>query len=766
MVNQVVGLEFVVSGDNEALSAIGRVDQAQSSLGARLVKGAAIAQRYEAQHRKIDRAFNTGAISLKQHGAASNYLTKKIEEAYRGNIQLEGSMNRISAASTRSAGSLVASANAMNQFGVKSAYAGRNANRFGLYTQQVGYQVGDFFVQVQSGTDALVAFGQQGTQLAGLLPGIAGAILAIGLSLGTALLRARMESEGLSFDFQQMKDDLANSVAPLSPMFGVISDSLSYMGDVVSNVGQMFLDNLGRVVAVATAAAILFSGKLVAGIVAARFATFSLAGALTVLRGALIRTGIGAIIVGFGELIYRFNLLVKGAGSFGNAMSLLRNLVVEVVGRISDAFHSMQARTRQVWEKIKEFAIKSLVSVVDGAVGMANNVLNTFQGLVAAIKVVWGVLPSALGDVFYQAINGIIRIASDGVTKMVSGLNKFLDLLTAAREIISGGPVDEWTIDPFGGFEGITNPYAGAAANVGADAAAAFNAAFENDLLSSPDMSALRDAASRAASTAELAGTLAGAFEQSALRPLASWEAIADAIRQADEAGRSIDISKWFSGASTEDSGSGASGTARSATEVLTELQERVQSISNTIESSMTDAFMSMVDGTKSATNAFRDMARTIISELYKVLVVQRLVGSFDAKTGTGSGIVGFLSSAITGGFNANGNAFSGGNVIPFANGGVVGSPTTFPMAGGRTGLMGEAGPEAIMPLKRGSDGKLGVVAQGGGNVTVVQNFNIAANGDESVKRIVRAETPRMAEAAKAAVLDSKRRGGAYGRSF
>ena len=50
---------------------------------------------------------------------------------------------------------------------------------------------------------------------------------------------------------------------------------------------------------------------------------------------------------------------------------------------------------------------------------------------------------------------------------------------------------------------------------------------------------------------------------------------------------------------------------------------------------------------------------------------------------------------------------------MPFANGGIVNSPVLFPLRGG-TGLMGEAGPEAIMPLARGSDGKLGV--RGGGH--------------------------------------------------
>ncbi len=71
-------------------------------------------------------------------------------------------------------------------------------------------------------------------------------------------------------------------------------------------------------------------------------------------------------------------------------------------------------------------------------------------------------------------------------------------------------------------------------------------------------------------------------------------------------------------------------------------------------------------------------------------------------------------ANPITGGLWANGGAFSGGNVIPFATGDVFSKPVGFPMAGGRMGVMGEAGPEAIMPLKRGRDGRLGVAASGG----------------------------------------------------
>lgn len=82
--------------------------------------------------------------------------------------------------------------------------------------------------------------------------------------------------------------------------------------------------------------------------------------------------------------------------------------------------------------------------------------------------------------------------------------------------------------------------------------------------------------------------------------------------------------------------------------------------------------------------------------------------------------------SNLLGGFMPfeKGGAFSSGRVTAFAKGGVVSSPTQFAMRGG-AGLMGEAGPEAIMPLARGADGRLGVAAQGGGGraVTVVMNI-------------------------------------------
>ncbi|MGJ0392000.1 MAG: phage tail tape measure protein [Methylocystis sp.] len=97
-------------------------------------------------------------------------------------------------------------------------------------------------------------------------------------------------------------------------------------------------------------------------------------------------------------------------------------------------------------------------------------------------------------------------------------------------------------------------------------------------------------------------------------------------------------------------------------------------------------------------------------------------------------------TSALTNGLISNlsglfGNAFGAGQQItPFAEGGVIASPAYF-ANGSSTGLMGERGAEAVMPLARGSDGRLGVVTQGGDARPVSVTVNIAAQDIESFRR-------------------------------
>ena len=107
------------------------------------------------------------------------------------------------------------------------------------------------------------------------------------------------------------------------------------------------------------------------------------------------------------------------------------------------------------------------------------------------------------------------------------------------------------------------------------------------------------------------------------------------------------------------------------------------------------------------------------------------------------SGLVGSLFSGLSGSAFARGGTL-GPMVTPFAQGGVVATPSYFPMRGG-LGLMGEAGPEAILPLARGPDGKLGVRAGGGGGTSVV--FNVTTRDAESFRRAEAELTAMLARA-------------------
>ncbi|GAB5376182.1 MAG: phage tail tape measure protein [Acuticoccus sp.] len=90
---------------------------------------------------------------------------------------------------------------------------------------------------------------------------------------------------------------------------------------------------------------------------------------------------------------------------------------------------------------------------------------------------------------------------------------------------------------------------------------------------------------------------------------------------------------------------------------------------------------------------------------------------------------------------------FGGTKAVPFAKGGVIGSPTGFAMGGGRVGLMGEAGREAVLPLARGTDGRLGVALEGGGAAAPSVTFNVVAQDAESFRRSETQITAMLARA-------------------
>jgi hypothetical protein len=191
---------------------------------------------------------------------------------------------------------------------------------------------------------------------------------------------------------------------------------------------------------------------------------------------------------------------------------------------------------------------------------------------------------------------------------------------------------------------------------------------------------------------------------------------------------------------------------------VIEEAQAERLALENSITQAMETGFMAMIDGTMSVKDAFKSMAAAIIKELIQVMVVQKAVAGLQMIFG-GGGLFGGAS------WSANGDVVGSSGIQAYADGGVVGGPTMFQHGGG-LGVMGEAGPEAIMPLKRGANGKLGVQMEGsgGGDTYVTNNYSISANTSEDTKRLVtqtiQQATPTITANTKASIMNDRRRGG------
>ncbi len=188
-------------------------------------------------------------------------------------------------------------------------------------------------------------------------------------------------------------------------------------------------------------------------------------------------------------------------------------------------------------------------------------------------------------------------------------------------------------------------------------------------------------------------------------------------------------------------------------TRELTEAQKQQVEVADAVSGAFGDFFMNMVDGTMSATDAFRAMARDIIKELYRIMVVEQMVQS--------------IKGAIMGGFAPapSGGAGVAPPVAPrgvggFDGGGYTGSGPRSGGLDGKGGFMAMLHPrETVVDHTKGQ----GV---GGEVINVTQNINVSTGVQQTVRAEIKQLMPQIADSAKAAVVDAKRRGGSYGRAF
>jgi len=478
----------------------------------------------------------------------------------------------------------------------------------------------------------------------------------------------------------------------VAPALEAVATKLADMARATGPIGQAItalFDNLGRLATYAATFAAVMAGRWVAGMAAATLSVRGLATALVFLRGALIRTGIGALIVGAGELVYQFSQLVARVGGVGEAFRLLGDLAREVWSRIGLSLDAAFANMAAGWEGLKAAGLSALEGTIAGVVSFGDRTAAIFQGAYDAAVAIWGSLPGAIGDFAFQAANGLIAGVEAMLNGVVTRINSFIETLNAALALLpewatGEGGVRIGTLDPVE-LGRIGNPFEGAATAAGAAAADAFSAALARTYLEPPDLGlgvTADDARARADGYREAAGMLADA----AGRPLASWQALkdamsgtgadaetalADAAAAAGALGDELDETGGAAGragAAGRQAGSDAAAGAEQAltgwqavTAALADYAAKARDIGGDIGSALVGAFQSaenaIGDFVKTGKLDFRDLVTSMIADLAKLAARRFILGP----------IANALSGALGG---ASGN---------FANilhaGGVVGAP-------------------------------------------------------------------------------------------
>lgn len=658
------------------------------------------ADSFKRQLRELNEAHKRGAISTDRH----EQQVMQLKGQYREFLRTGGT--------------------AMNQFGQLASKAQQKTKRFAsVGLQQAGYQVGDFAVQVGAGQSALVAFGQQGSQLAGIFGpagAVAGAVIAIGTAIGNVAFESIKASRGV-------KD---------------LEDQFNELGSTLNKIEDIRLDGIAKEFAVQAEAA-KESFQDILGIlerVEMRVLREQLQGPLKAVLQEIKSFDFRSQVSGqLGAVDFESSF---GLESRSQALFLAQQLksldgetkeqLQEQVQSISEALMLRGLLTDEVEKMLAKLAsevevtnaLKDGMSDTGDAVSEMNEELTRTEKMLAAVQQHSDPQNFMRAEQLLSGMADEAQRLADNLINATTNTGRMLVMMQRAFAVDPQGFMRSGQTIP----GDVTEPAKTKRSSSGGGK-------------TKPEETAMQ----KLVKQIELNERLLGLSEarQQVLKSLGD-EASNYNQKQIDAVVQRIqayDMEK----------------------QALEEARQQMQTMADTLENSMSKAFMSMVEGTVSFKDAMRDMARAVIKQLFDILVVQKLVGSFDSSTGKGSGIVG----AIMGLF-ADGAAFNKGKVTAFADGGVVNKPTMFPMANGM-GLMGEAGPEAVMPLKRGKGGKLGVSAEGGSGeapVTVNNHFHIAANGDDSVKKIIQQEAPKISAMTEKQIINSRRRGGSLKQAF
>lgn len=827
-------------------------EQAARELARAQQEAAAAAQRLADRQQQLRIRFQEGYALFTQQRQAM----RDLREAYRANIvTLEQYQARL--AQIR-AGNLSGHINQQSQ----------GMNRLNVVTQQAGYQIGDFFVQVQSGTNALVAFGQQATQVIGTLAMLAtstraiaffsvlGPVLAIATAIGAYFMRASGATKTLKdrlSELQEVSSNLKENFRTLFDKdlkltFGSMTDSVRALTEAMLKLNSAaqinrleelskklgdsakpgFFSKTATVTGQELLSVLGFGdvGKAVEdlneeafqklGLSMARSQFFKYQEELTKLAKAGDRQGVVDLITemtndatDFGStadkvtlkgaemlqqmadaamLLAESEALLNGSSEAAkqavelekrkleaiqlynknladqNALNQERDAAVKRIVQTRDEELTSLRQQRDLLETTLKFGkdseeVKAKEAEIARAVYMQEQVRNGILGNnLTLVMDEYDAMAKVRGEVETAADSA--KLFADNLKEAVSAMQSLMGLgsniekalaVANAKVIALKNNADEATAGTVAGYRfdiaqkrseaiaagidpGFVNPIA---AKQNADVTALEKALLEADQLGD----------------SKKGGSKSKTEKQDSLEKLKEQLALQNELIGATEAQQRVFTALGEDRSKYSKKEIEAITAEIAAYNVKMETIKKQEQLMNSAKSALEDGFMAMVDGTMSVKDAFKSMARDIIKELYRVLVVQRMVNSI-------AGVVnGFMNPATptTTSFNTP-NFFGGGR----ASGGS--------MMGGNAYLVGEHGPELVVPRHSGTvmnaNQTANALGGGSGNVTVQNNITVTGSDAAMVRAEVAKMIPQITNATKAAVIDAKQRGGQMAAAF
>jgi len=655
---------------------------------------------------EIERAYRKGELTSKQYNRQLVIQSKQLQKLGFDYNRASSQVRQYSFALRNATEEQLNHAQAMS-------LSGKGMRRFELFAQQAGYQVGDFAVQVQSGTNVAVAFGQQASQLLGFL-GPKGAIAGAGIAIATGFLAPLLKSKDATRDLNEELEELERTLgevttgAKASIEAGLTSQLVSAQAAVNELIARTQSEDFKR--------AMSFAGASTgAGMTAQSMIDAELEGRKE-LVGTLEQQVGQAQILETQERV-RATLMgdqVQEAQNLQDAQRLIKDAeqdrFKELVKNLADATEE-QLEYLETQEKIRDFADQQATKLEQ-----ENALLQMrlqFGDEALSVKQ----LEKDIAVENYEAELLRKGVAEDTVKQLAEQYRISLNLKQQLKEMaeitynFAPTPAVEQALRRYGGRSTVS----GKKPIFGESGKSIYAPAVK------PPPDVVGDMLKQVRHQAKLLDLT----EEERRKEEILFDLKSQDVNMSDKR-----IDQLIKEAE--------------AYYKLNEERDKQQVRIDQIGDAFGDMLMSVVDGTAKADEAFKSFMASVLKQLYQEMAIDPAVS--------------FLKSIL-----ADGGVMSRGRLTAFANGGVVNGPTVFPMANGM-GLMGEAGPEAIMPLKRGPDGKLGV--EGGGGVTVVQNINVSTGVQQTVRTEIKSLMPQIAEASKAAVADAKRRGGSYGRNF